>query len=194
MARSQENRSLSADGLARLLARLDPDVERAAVEYKRLHAALVRFFDWRGASAPEDCADEVLDRVARRLQDDVDVESVRSYAHGIARLVLLEQRRMPVVAALDGNTEYENVAGAQTKDEDDTRFCFDRCLDSVPADDRSTAMQYYEGERAAKIQNRRRLAAALGLSENALRIRVRRFRTRLESCVESCLALKREPA
>ena len=84
---------MTAAGLARLLARLDADVERAAAEYERLHRALVRFFDWRGAWSPEECADEALDRLANRLEGDTNVESVRSYVYGIARLVLLEHQR-----------------------------------------------------------------------------------------------------
>ena len=51
-------------GFDRLLARLDPDPGRAAVEFERLRRTLVKFFDWRNAPAPEDAADETLERLA----------------------------------------------------------------------------------------------------------------------------------
>jgi len=53
---------------------------------------------------------------------------------------------------------------------------------------------YYEGERTEKISNRRRLAATLVLSENALRSRVQRLRDRLEQCVQVCVAARGEEA
>jgi DNA-directed RNA polymerase specialized sigma24 family protein len=66
--------------------------------------------------------------------------------------------------------------------------CFDRCLAELPADSQSLMLQYYQGERSEKIANRRRLATALALSENALRSRVQRLRDRLEDCVQACVS------
>ena len=56
----------------------------------------------------------------------------------------------------------------------------------MEAASRSLVLAYYEGERGAKIANRRRLAEALGLSDNALRSRVQRLRDRLQTCIERC--------
>jgi hypothetical protein len=82
--RTDDNRSITAVGFARLLARLHPDVGEAGHEYERLRRALVKFFDWRGALSPDECADEALDRLARKL-DETAVDDVRNYALGIAR-------------------------------------------------------------------------------------------------------------
>jgi hypothetical protein len=65
----EDDRSITAAALARLLARLDPDAERAPLEFERLRRALIRFFDWRGAWPPDECADETLDRLARNPVD-----------------------------------------------------------------------------------------------------------------------------
>src|SRR5262245_4071538 len=91
--RTIDGDSIGATGFARLLQRLDPDSERAAAGYAQLRLALVKFFDWRGAWEPDECADETLDRLAGKLQSDTVVDDVRRYAHGIARLVLLESLR-----------------------------------------------------------------------------------------------------
>jgi len=187
--RSDDDRSITAAGLARLLARLDPDAERAALEYEKLRRALVKFFDWRGAWPPDECADVVLDRLARKLEEEAGVQDVRSYAHGIARLVLLERRRQPAFSSIDGAHDVASVPAAASGDEGERlRDCFDRCLAAIPAEGRSLVVRYYEGERHTKISNRRRLADTLGVSENGLRSRVHRLRDRIEHCVQACVS------
>jgi DNA-directed RNA polymerase specialized sigma24 family protein len=177
---------LTATGFTCLLARLDPDPERAALDYERLRRALVRFFEWRGVGAPDVCADEALDRLARRLEEDVTVTDVQSYAHGIARLVLLEQRREPVLTSIDDTVERSWRAAPLDEDDERMRVCLDRCLAEMAPDSRSLVLRYYEGERHAKIANRRQLASSLGLSDNALRSRIQRLRDRLQECLETC--------
>ena len=179
------DRSLTAARLARLLARLDPDADKGAAEYERLRRALVRFFDWRGAFAPDTCADETIDRLARRL-DDTSIDEVRTYALGIARHVLLEHQRQPAFASLGAASQLPDTSASEP-DSGDLHECFDRCLAGLPDADRKAAVAYYEGERGARIAGRRRLAASLGVSENALRLRMRRIREQLERCVHECL-------
>jgi len=176
---------MNADGFARLLERLHPDTDQAAQEYERLRRGLVKFFDWRGAWPPEECADEVLDRLTIKL-DDTIVQDVRKYAHGIARLVVLERRRGPAFSSIDNMTHLTLVAPPAKEESNPLHDCFDRCLAKMPADTRDLLLRYYEGERSAKIANRRKLASMLGLTENALRSRVQRLRDRLEECVQSC--------
>jgi DNA-directed RNA polymerase specialized sigma24 family protein len=61
--------------------------------------------------------------------------------------------------------------------------CFERCLAELPADGRALILEYYAAEGRLKIDGRKRLAAALGLSDTALRNRAQRLRDRLERCV-----------
>src|SRR5262245_12314754 len=91
--RTDHARSATAAGFARLLARLGADEDAAAAEYERLRLTLVKFFDWRGGWPPDECADETLDRLIAKLETDAAIGDVRGYAHGIARLVLLERLR-----------------------------------------------------------------------------------------------------
>lgn len=188
---THDPRSITAEGLTRLLARLHSDVDQAGREYERLRRALVKFFDWRGAPAPDECADETIDRLARKL-DEIIVDDVSSYAHGIARLVLLERRRQPRLDPFDGSSAVASAPAPEASEEHDRLHdCFELCLAGIPDDGRSLVLRYYEGERHVKIANRRQLGAALGLSENALRSRVQRLRDRLEHCVRACVARER---
>jgi len=189
--RFDDDRTISPAGFERLLFRLDPDVDRAALEYEQLRRTLVKFFDWRGGWPPDECADETLDRLARKLEEVV-VDNIRQYARGIARLVLLERRRHHDASLTDtAANQIAARAAAPSDDPDDTerlRDCFERCLDGFPDSSRALVVDYYSGERTSKINNRRRLASTLGLSDNALRSRVQRLRDRLERCVHECVS------
>jgi DNA-directed RNA polymerase specialized sigma24 family protein len=182
---------LSADALAHFLARLGPDHERAAAAYEALQQTLVRFFDWRGASSPEECADETLDRLARKLDEGNPVDDVKSFALGIARLVLLEHWRRPEARMVPAEEAgLEDLAAPEPVEDSPRHACLERCLKELPREACDLVLRYYVSEGRSKIDNRRRLAVAHGLSDNALRSRVQRVRDRLERCIAKCLDTK----
>jgi len=187
-AKNDDGQALTGLRLSDLLARLDADPNQAGQEYERLRRVLIKFFDWRGASSPDECADDCLDRLARRLAEQVPVQDLRLFALGIARLVLLERRRQPTMPSIDQLPERMTASVSVAADrETPLHDCLERCLAALPAGSRSLVIGYYDGERDRKIANRRRLSASMGLSEGALRSRVQRVRDHLESCVETCL-------
>jgi DNA-directed RNA polymerase specialized sigma24 family protein len=190
--RHVDGRSITGADLARLLARLGPDEEHAAREYERLRRTLIKFFDWRGAWPADECADQTIDRLARKL-DETPVDDMWSYAQGIARLILLEHRRRPPLSSIEAAGEPAAAQAAPVLEENEQMHeCFDRCLADLPSDSRSLILQYYEGDRSEKIATRRDLSATLQLSENALRSRVQRVRDRLELCIRSCVSFTGE--
>src|SRR5688572_12365218 len=87
--------TLSEESFAKFLARLAPDKELAGAEYEKLRLMLVKLFDWRGAHFPEECADETLNRVARKIDSGEVIRDMLSYCHAIARLVFLETLKHP---------------------------------------------------------------------------------------------------
>ena len=104
-------------------------------------------------------------------------------------------RRRPRSTSLDDSHDIAAPAAhGRNADEEQRVDCFDRCLGETAEESRSLVLRYYEGERHAKIANRRRLAAELGLSDNALRSRVQRVRNGLERCVEGCVTSRRQDA
>ncbi len=180
---------LTASALERLLARLDADPARAADAYEALRLALTRFFDWRGAHFPDECADEALNRLARRLEEGAEVADLRGYSLGIARLVLLERARSPQVRH-DELVEDALIAAAPRPIDPQPALhdCLDRCLGSLAPEARALILEYYQDQRRQKIDRRVALASRLGLSANALRSRAQRVRDRLEACVRGCAA------
>ena len=181
--------SVTAAGFLRLLARLGNDEDAAAAAYERLRLTLVKFFDWRGAWPPDECADETLDRLVAKLEVDTGIADVAAYAHGIARLVLLERRRRQVQEPILQHADLSNVRALQSPElPRPLQECFEHCLAALPAESRTLVLHYYVAEGQTKIDNRRRLAGSLGITDNALRSRMLRLRHRLERCTRSCAA------
>ena len=59
--------ALSQTEFDALLASLAPRRDLAGEKYEAVRRMLTRYFEWRHCVPPEDCADETIDRVARRL-------------------------------------------------------------------------------------------------------------------------------
>ena len=185
-------RGLNGAAFSSLLARLGPDADRAGTAYEDLRRALVSFFRWRGAATPEECADETLDRLAAKVHDGVAVEDVPRFARGIARLVLLEQWRRPQGEALPEDHEPPAPTVPLDESEEVLHQCLDLCLGELDAEGRGLILAYYAEAGRKRIDSRKEMAAALGLSESALRNRAQRLRDRLERCLASCLASRRD--
>ncbi len=66
-------------------------------------------------------------------------------------------------------------------------MCLRDCLQTLSTDNRELILQYYQGEKSEKINNRKRLMERLGVPVNTLRMRALRLRERLQGCVEECL-------
>lgn len=176
---------MTPEGFEKLLALLDGDRERAGEHYGALRIRLARIFEWRGSSAPDEHADETLNRLARKLEQGEAVRDVHAFAGGVARLVWLEavKRERRAREVLEQMPQREEGTA-----EPDVRLeCFESCLHRLPSDSRSLVVEYYREEKGAKIAARKRLATSLGLRHGALRLRVYRLREQLEKCVGDCL-------
>jgi DNA-directed RNA polymerase specialized sigma24 family protein len=191
MAQRSDSAGPNASAFARLLDRLGPDSDSAGLAYETLRRTLVGFFTWRGAATPEECADETLDRLASRLDEGVEVHDVPRFARGIARLVLLEHWRRPEARRSELD-DRPGPASTSTPGDEALHSCLDRCLSELPPDGGKLILAYYVDEGRGRIERRRELARALGVSDTALRNRAQRLRERLERCITDCLA-RRSP-
>jgi DNA-directed RNA polymerase specialized sigma24 family protein len=182
---------LTREGLDQLLAALAPSPEAAGERYERIRRKLIRFFHWEGSLFPEEDADRVLDRVARRLGEGETIRDLDGYFHGVARLVLLEslrdQKKQP--QALDPADPPAAAAGGSQETEA-LYTCLDRCLNRLPPESRSLVLEYYHGDKQARITHRKQLARRFCTDLNALRNRALRLRGRLEACLRGCLDQK----
>ena len=176
-----------------LLANLGGEPELAAERYEELRRMLVKFFEWRGTSYPEECADETLNRVARKIDEGLIVQNIFAYCYGIARLVFLEWAKSPdrKGVSLDEVTPTQAALEWEVEEEEDLELeCFEECLRTLPTDSREVIVKYYKEEKQAQIDHRRQLAESLGIPLNALRSRAQRTRQKLEQCITECLKVK----
>lgn len=173
-----------------LLARLDADRDVAGLRFEELRRRLVRFFDWRGAQAPDECADITLDRLAAKLDDGVDVSSLHAYTFAIARLVHLEQARHPDARAVSLAVMPEAALSSRPSDPTTWQDCLDEALRALPEDQRRLILRYYSHAGGAKVRDHAQLADELGITVSALRNRAQRVRDRLERAVADCVRAK----
>ena len=173
-----------------VLAFLDSDRDMAGETYEKIREKLLRFFDWRGAECPEDLVDRTFDRVGKRLEggEKIRESDPAAYFFGVARNILREhwseQKR---------ESSFLSRLAKQARPDEDPEFekrfrCLETCLEALSSTDRDLLLGYYVGRGVEKIENRRRIAAKLGVPPNALRIRMFRLRASLEECVGRRLA------
>ena len=184
---SKPDWTLTEESFAKFLDRLAPDREMAGEEYEKLRLMLVKLFDWRGAHFPEECADETLNRVARKIESGEVIRDMVSYCHAIARLVFLENLKHPDHKRVSLDELTPAASHNSEPEEDDTlRRCFVDCLRELPAASQQLILEYYREEKRDKIENRLRIAEKLDIPLNALRSRAQRVRKKLEECVNRC--------
>lgn len=179
--------ALNQEAFDKLLVAFDVDRETAGRKYLEIRNNLTRFFEWRGCSFPEDHADETINRMAKRVFEGEAILNHSGYAMGVARLLLLEinkgrQREQSALAEIGAAPDVY-----VPEDDDESRLtCLRSCLETLSADNRELILQYYQGEKGEKIENRKKLLDRLGIPVNTLRMRALRLRERLQACVEEC--------
>lgn len=175
----------------RLLSRLDADRETAGQKFEDLRRRLVRFFDWRGADAPDSCADVTLDRLAQKIDEGVTIASLHAYTFAVARLVHLEQARRPENRAVSLSDAPEDALVAPApRSATPWHDCLDHALQGLDGDQRRLILRYYAHDKGDKVRDHAALAAELGISVSALRNRAQRVRDRLERAVADCVRTK----
>jgi len=181
--------TLTQDSFDRLLIALGGNRDSGSEKYLEIRSNLTRFFEWRGCSFPEDHADETFNRLARKIDEGEEILNPAGYAMGVARLLLLEilkSKQREQTALNEIGTASEAYVAAD--DGEDRLDCLRNCLQGLSPDNRELILQYYQGEKGEKIQNRKKLLEQLGVPVNTLRMRALRLRERLQGCVEECLS------
>lgn len=188
MLNTRQKWTLTQDAFDKLLIAFGGDRESGSEKYLEIRGNLTRFFEWRGCPFPEDHADETMNRVAKKVDAGEEILNPAGYAMGVARLLLLEivkgrQREQSALTEIGRESEvYE------AEDDSEGRLtCLRNCLQTLSSENRDLILQYYQGEKSEKIQNRKKLMERLGVPVNTLRMRALRLRERLQGCVEECM-------
>jgi len=186
--------SLSESSFRSFLDWLDDGQPSDGQRYLEMRDRLVRYFDRKNCLNPDELADETLNRVARRLEEEgqIQTEAPAKYCYTVARFVFLEHLRrvnnktVPLEDVNVGINTAEDSDSAELKEQ--MLRCLEKCTSSLDLPSRNIILRYYLGDQREKIDNRIALAKSLGVTANALAIRACRIRNKLEDCVSKCLA------
>jgi DNA-directed RNA polymerase specialized sigma24 family protein len=189
---------LSSLAFRQLLQWLDEGKDSEGQSFLDMRGRLVAYFDRKGCFNSDELADETMNRIARRLEEEegkITTETPAKYSYITARFVFLESlraqaREQPLVS------EIRRESGEAGEDQNDRNKrermldCLDECAGKLDAAKRELILSYYVGKERVKIDNRRELAKSLNITLNALSIRACRIRDNLEECVRQCVSAK----
>jgi DNA-directed RNA polymerase specialized sigma24 family protein len=177
--------TLQQEEFDRLLRWLDPDAARAGLDYEEIRWRLIAILTSRGCRAPEELADETIDRVARRVADikDTYVGDKSLYFLGVMNNVHHEYLKRPSMPRLPDRDDDGDA-------KEQTHACLEKCLDHLAPNSRKLIERYYAADKRAKIDLRKRIAAEFGIGINTLRLRALRIREKLQTCIEQCVELE----
>ena len=189
--------ALNPRALDGLLVWLDQGTNSDGLRYLEIRRRLFSYFDRKGCATPDELADETLNRVARRLEEEgaIESETPAKYCYIVARFVFMEhlrgeQKTNALHHGLRQQRSRDYVAVFEALNENETKEkmleCLEQCANELETSNREIITQYYAGKERVKIENRRALAESFGITMNALSIRACRIRNRLEECVKQC--------
>ena len=188
--------TLTSSSFQILLSRLDPEPAAAAAKYEVLRMKIAHLHRWRGCaeSHADELADITLDRVAAKLAAGERVENLEAFTAAVARFVSLEHsRKNRVVAVGDDLPETPVEPDLDFLYEPEERLkCLRHCVASqLSEDDKRVVVGYYDTDAGEKTKTARSsLAASLGITVNALKVRACRLRMRLEACINDCITTR----
>jgi len=201
MSEQKKDWALTPRAFYQLLNWLDEGADSDGRKYLEMRQRLVMYFDRKNCLIPDELADETLNRVARRLEEEgvIESEAPAKYCYIVARFVFMECLRgtSKGSVALDDLRRQSHINTFATGEADDEKeieekmlHCLEQCIGKLAPSNREIIIGYYTGKERTKIENRRALAERLGITMNALSIRACRIRDKLETCVRQCVGAK----
>ena len=190
---------LTPEAFHRLLNWLDEGASSDGQKYLEMRRRLVAYFDRKNCVRPDELADETLNRVARRLEEEagaIEGDAPARYCYIVARFVFMEHLREMrkenmLTNHLRQQPHADRLVASEVNDEQQIKErrldCLERCLNGLETASREIILRYYVGKARVKIEHRRALAEELGVTMNALSIRACRIRDKLEACVRECV-------
>jgi DNA-directed RNA polymerase specialized sigma24 family protein len=179
---------LSQGSFERLLEWLGDNRESGGRKYEEIRRKLIKIFVSRGCAWPEELADEVINRVVRKIfeiTEKYDNNDPALYFYGVAQHVYREYFSR-------ASRPTPHAPPPPPPPDLSAEECLEHCMRSLERQDQTLALEYFAEKKRAKIDLHKDMAERFGISVNALRIRAHRLRARLRRCVFDCLDQKKE--
>ena len=168
-----------ATAFDRLLQALEPEALSPNDGFRRCRSKLVRFFVWRHADDPDNLADETTSRLVKNIQTGQEISAERpySYVYAIASNVFQEYLRSKKKTGIQ--TDMDDLRELATPEK--VENCWTGCLAQLSSDKREFLEEYY-----LDSIDRDEFAREKGMTINALRLKIFRYKEGLKRCVENC--------
>jgi hypothetical protein len=182
--RMKRERQPTPEEFEKLLAWLDPDPDEAGQKFNLVQSRLIKVFASRGCVEADALADEVINRVAVRIDTVVKTYSdpfrcCLGFVENVYREHQREiQRNLTAV-------EPPRQRPAEVLEREDE--CLKECIESLAHAERNLFLVYFQGEKRARIDRRKKLAEEMVITLNALRIRAHHVRKEMHHCIVACL-------
>jgi DNA-directed RNA polymerase specialized sigma24 family protein len=188
---------LNAEALEKLLNSLDGNPENASLIYEDIRKRLIRQFRASQSQIAEEQADEVFNRIARKIHEEdflLDKNNPYPYFHQTARYILLEQQRQArrKILGLEDLTVSEEpfynpeeiLARFAERLRDEAGLqSLRECRENLSAKEINLLDSYD----TLKGTQRQQLAKETGKTINALKISINRIRKKLIDCAKKKL-------
>ena len=168
-----------------LLKWLDNDLEIAANKYESIRSRLIKIFTTKGHFDAENLADKTIDRVCHKVAEIAADYTGRQelYFYGVARNIHREALKRPIFVEVA-----ENLTTSQPEEEISPYYeCLKVCIKTLSADEQHLVVNYYQNEKGAKVEDRKKIADSLNITLNFLRLKVYRLRNELRNCILNCV-------
>ena len=176
---------LTQSAFDRMLLLLGADREEASKRYVMICQKLIRMFQVRGADNPEELVDEAISRVVQKVEEGIEITtSIEHFFYGVANQVFRQYSRSHYLS--ESMPAFQMPEAEASKDYEKKHECLEKCLNSLPANERELILVYYSYTEN-KIRERKNLAAQFGITQNALRIQITKIRTKLKICIAACM-------
>lgn len=163
---------------------LDSDRNKAAEKLEQIEARLMRVFVSRGCVDDDALKDEVINRIATRIdtvrQNYSDaLRCCLGFVDNVYREYLREQKKIKEAVPPPPPPPAEEL---ESEDQ-----CLRECIGELTAAEQCLLVTYFQGGTGTRIPNRKKLAEELRLSANALRCQAHRLRKKVRFCLKNCL-------
>ena len=180
----KKERDPTPEEFEKFLLWLDSDRDAAGRRLIVIQTRLAQIFVSRGCTDAESLVDEVVNRVAVRIDAcrakyNDPLRCCLGFLDYVHHEYLREQRKM-----LNAQEPPKPRPADELEKED---RCLESCLGNLATPERDLFKRYFDGEKRVRITNRQKLAEELKLTANALRIQAHRLLKRVRVCMEECL-------
>jgi DNA-directed RNA polymerase specialized sigma24 family protein len=176
---------ITSEALNQLLAALSDDKVAAGFAYTKLRESLIRFFQIKGDSDPDDSADETLDRVALKISQNTEIPDLTKFSFGVARFVFLERIKLDQKQRIAAKGFYADKISIKPEVETDDFSPLRECFNHLADDEKQILQEYFADIPHLELfEQRKKMQIKYDIGLSSLRVKIFRLRERLENCLK----------